>query len=524
MTKGKKEREMFPHIENLTGTDFEVNLLVHTINSISEAITITDLENNIIYVNDAFMKMYGYSRQEIIGNNVEILRTDIGEGDSPAEIIRATIEYGWQGKLKNRRKDGSIFPIELLTSTVKDENGRPMALVGVVRDITELVLTEESLKEAQQKYKNLFLELKDAVYESTPDGKLLELNPSGLELFGFTSMRELHNISIGEDLYLDIEDRNKFKAALEKKGFVKNYEIQIKRRNGETITVLETAMAVKDRNGNIIAYRGILRDVSEIKRAENKLKKLVSELESLNLQLQSSEKELKSLNVSKDKFFSIIAHDLRSPFSSLLSFSEFLIEDIDELSKEDITSFASKIHESASTVFKLLENLLNWSRIQTGKMIVSPIRLSIADRVNAAVKLLSNNIENKDIVIVNDIPSDSYVYADEDMIFSVIQNLLSNAIKFTRRGGTISFSASRNDGFWHTVIADSGVGISKQDLEMLFRIDSHHTTYGTEDEKGSGLGLILCKEMVERNGGRIAIASELGEGTMITFSLPAYSG
>lgn len=523
MTKGKKTSEIsssIDDVDNYAGKEKEIDLLAHTINSISEAITITDLENNIIYVNDAFVKMYGYSREEIAGLNVEILRTDSDVGDSPSDIIGITISKGWHGKLKNKRRDGTIFPIELLTSTVKDENGQPMALVGVVRDITELVTAEESLKEAQQKYKNLFLELKDAVYESTPDGKLLELNPSGLELFGFTSLRDLHNVNIAADLYCDIEDRNKFKEVLEKKGYVKNYEIDIKRRNGEIITVLETATAVKDINGNIIAYRGILRDVSEIKKAETKLKHLVSELELLNVQLVNSEKELKNLNSSKDKFFSIIAHDLRSPFTSLLSFSEFLIEDLDELSKEEITSFATKIHESASTVFKLLENLLNWSRIQTGKMICSPIKFNISSRVNAAIKLLANNIENKDITVSNLIDTSFSVHADEDMVFSVIQNLLSNAVKFTNRGGTIDFKSSRAEELILIEIADTGVGISERDLDLLFRIDAHHTTYGTEDEKGSGLGLILCKEMIERNNGWITIKSKPGEGTSITFALP----
>ena len=152
-------------------------------------------------------------------------------------------------------------------------------------------------------------------------------------------------------------------------------------------------------------------------------------------QLQQSEDELKNTNATKDKFFSIIAHDLRSPFSSLLSFSEFLVEDIETLEKEETKLFAEKIHEAAQSVFALLENLLQWSRIQSGKIPYSPIGFNIAFKINQVITLLSNNAVNKKITVLNECSNNAIVYADEDMLFSVIQNLLSNAIKFTNKEG-----------------------------------------------------------------------------------------
>lgn len=498
----------------------DLKLLLHMINSISEAINITDMESEIIFVNSAFLKMYGYKLDEIIGKKISMIRSSRNDTSISSKIHESTLKGGWHGRLINKKKDGSEFTIELSTSVIKDETGSAVALVGIARDMTEEIKAEEQLREVQDKYRTLFVELKDTVYESTVDGNFVELNPAGLDLFGVKSFDQLKHIDIAKEIYLHYEAREKFKKELERTGFVSNYQIDIKRMNGEIATVLETSMVVKNRNGDITGYRGILRDITEIKKNEERLKLLVEKFENLNLQLRKSEQELKELNAAKDKFFSIVAHDLRSPFSSLLSFSEFLVEDIEELSKEDIKSFAEKINESSKTVFTLLENLLQWSRIQTGKIPYEPTTFNIHYKINQIINLLKNNAEQKNISVTNDVPNGAVVFADEDMIFSVVQNLLSNAIKFTREGGNIVFRSSFRESDIEISVTDNGVGIKDEDIKKLFRMDSHHTTYGTKDEKGSGLGLLLCKEMVERNRGKIWVTSKTGMGTTFSFTLP----
>lgn len=498
----------------------DLKLLLHMINSINDAINITDMDQEIIFVNNAFLKMYGYSLDEIIGKKIDIIRSDKNDERILNKIYPETLKGGWKGRLVNKRKDGSEFVIELTTSLIKDENGNAVAMVGISKDLTEQVKAEEKLKEAQDKYRTLFLELKDAVYESSVDGKFIELNPAGLELFGVKSFEQIKHVDIAKEIYLLQDQREQFKRELEKTGFVSNYQIDIKRLNGEVATVLETSMAVKNKKGEIIGYRGILRDITEIKKNEERLKLLIEKFENLTLQLRRSEQELKELNASKDKFFSIVAHDLRSPFSSLLNFSEFLVEDIDELSKEEIKSFAEKINESSKNVFALLENLLQWSRIQTGKIPYEPTTFNIYHKINQIINLLKNNAEDKKINIINEVAPTTLVFADEDMIFSVMQNLLSNAIKFTRENGSIIFKSQIRDNDVELSVKDNGVGIKEEDLKKLFRIDVHHTTYGTKEEKGSGLGLLLCKEMVERNRGKIWVTSKVGEGTTFTFTIP----
>ncbi|MCX6169330.1 MAG: PAS domain-containing sensor histidine kinase [Ignavibacteriales bacterium] len=508
----------------LHGTDDQSlaksKLFLHTFNSISECISITDMNDMIIYVNKSFAVTYGYDVSELIGKHVEILRSGKNDPEILKEILPKTIQEGWRGRIWNKRKNGEEFLIELYTTIVRDEKERPLALVGVARDLTKQLEAEEKLADAQNKYKNLFHQIKAAIYESTPDGKLIDLNPAGMELLGIKSRDQLEKIDVARDFYINAKDRTTIHDEVEKSGYVKDYELSLKNLNNEIIIVRETSTAIKDKSGNIIAFHGILRDITEAKRNEDKLKQLVEKLEYVNNQLHQSEEELKNTNATKDKFFSIIAHDLRSPFSSLLSFSEFLVEDIETLEKAETKLFAEKIHEAAQNVFALLENLLQWSRIQSGKIPYNPANFNITFKINQVVKLLSNNAERKNIKILNECLNGLNVFADDDMLSSVIQNLLSNAIKFSNNGGTIVFRSKILQNENEISITDNGVGMKEEDLKKLFRLDTHLTTYGTNDEKGSGLGLLLCQEMIERNRGKITVESKLGEGTTFSFTLP----
>ncbi len=508
-------------IFGIDSADLDQKLYYLTINSISEGISVTDLNGKFIFVNDAFLKIYGYVRDEVIGKSSGMVRSK--QSDNIAkEIIPKTMEGGWLGQLYTVKKDGTEIFINLQSAPVKDTNGKPIALVGVTRDLTGEIKSREAIEDAQGRYASLFMELKDAVYESTPDGKMVELNPSGMQLFGFESREEMLNANVARDLYVNEEDRVRFKELLERDGYVKNFEVEIKRKYGVTSTVVENSISIKDRDGRIKAYRGILHDITAGKKQEQQLRQFVEKLAMLNEQLRESENELKKLNASKDKFFSIIAHDLRSPFSALLGFSEFLAQDISDLTTEEISTFAGKINESAHTVFSLLENLLQWSRIQTGKMPFEPVLFNMANRVKQSINILSDNSANKNIQLLCNVDQALMVYADENMVNSVIQNLMSNAIKFTLPGGSITINSKETGDFVEISVKDTGIGMKEEDLSKLFRIDIHHTTSGTNDERGTGLGLVLCNELIMKNNGEMRVESEYGKGSVFYFSLPKF--
>lgn len=238
-------------------------------------------------------------------------------------------------------------------------------------------------------------------------------------------------------------------------------------------------------------------------------------------ELAASELQLKELNASKDKLFSIIAHDLRSPFHALLGMSELLATEINEFSKEEIAKFSHELNNSLKNQFKLLENLLEWSRLQTGRMQCAPAKINLLDKVNDVIALLSGNMLKKNISFENSVLDNAFVFADANMLRSILQNLLANAIKFTKHGGVIQVGATpQKDKTVRVFVKDNGVGINPEHLKKIFRTDSTVTTTGTENEKGTGLGLLLCKEMIERHGGTISVKSELDKGTTFTFTLP----
>jgi len=237
-------------------------------------------------------------------------------------------------------------------------------------------------------------------------------------------------------------------------------------------------------------------------------------------EIQRISTELRELNASKDKFFSIIAHDLKSPFTGLLGYSEIVNEDFDSLTNAQLKSYFTEIHSSAKAIYNLLNNLLEWSWISIGNQSFNPARIDLVKISRDVIKLLNPNAINKNIEIIFSGDDKIFINADETMIRSVIQNLLSNAIKFTPRNGHININLIKTPVEAVIIIRDTGVGISDNEIVNLFRLDKHTSTLGTEKEKGTGLGLLIAKELVEKNSGTISVQSKLNEGTIFKILFP----
>jgi signal transduction histidine kinase len=232
--------------------------------------------------------------------------------------------------------------------------------------------------------------------------------------------------------------------------------------------------------------------------------------------------ELEEHNATKDKFFSIISHDLKGPLSSLTSFSGLLINHTESLTKAEIQTLARDLDQSVKNLFSLLENLLEWSRSQTGAIEIKWEAFDIMVLLKENRNLLLVQAQNKQIKIRLEGEEKFIVFADPNIISTVIRNLLSNAIKFTPTGGEIVLKIERIESGVRVLINDKGVGISESIIHKLFRLEVKHSTKGTADEPGTGLGLILCKEFVEKNGGTIGVHSEEGKGSSFYFTLPLY--
>lgn len=257
---------------------------------------------------------------------------------------------------------------------------------------------------------------------------------------------------------------------------------------------------------NDILWTGILNDITEQKRAEQ--------------ELQGKNQELQKLNAEKDKFFSIISHDLKSPFNAIMGFSNILLDKVELEDRKNIKNYAQIINNSSQRAMNLLSNLMQWSQSQTGRMNFNPEYFNPNLIIDEIVELSKDIALQKSISIINDFPSEIVVYADKAMMSTIIRNLVSNAIKYTTSGGKIRISAEISSTEIKVSISDTGVGISETILEKLFHLDSNSSIPDTQGERGTGLGLILCKEFIEKHGGKIEVESEVGKGSVFHFTIP----
>lgn len=281
-----------------------------------------------------------------------------------------------------------------------------------------------------------------------------------------------------------------------------------------------TTTPIFDGKNHLLGSLHIARDITIQKESEARLVKYNA--------------ELKELNHSKDKFFSIVAHDLRSPFQGMLGFTDLILDELDSLTKEEIREYLEKVRNSSYNTFSLLENLLNWSRMHTGRLQYNPTEFVINDDISVIFNLLSSNAHSKNIELISYVSQPFTVLADQQMVHSILLNLVTNAIKFTFPGGRVAIDAhirprcddsiSGKSSCTHKCleirVIDNGVGIPPESVKKLFKIDDHFTLAGTANEQGAGLGLILVKEMAEKHGGPLSVKSEVGKGSEFSFTLP----
>lgn len=275
-----------------------------------------------------------------------------------------------------------------------------------------------------------------------------------------------------------------------------------------------------DQEDLILTVKEAVKSFYSAREIEIKNKELSELNASLEEKVKQRTKQLSELNATKDKFFSIIAHDLKNPFNALMGFSSLLIDSFDDYNDEEKLDLIQTMSDASENAYKLLQNLLEWSRSQTGSIKWNPEEIGIDQIAKDTLALLDNAAHNKKITLQNLVPSDTKAFADSNMITTVIRNLVSNSIKYTLNGGEIKVYSSSKDDTLELTIEDNGVGIRKEDLDKLFRIDVNFSTNGTNSEPGTGLGLILCREFVEKNGGKIWVESEQGIGSKFKFQLP----
>lgn len=384
-----------------------------------------------------------------------------------------------------------------------------LATACIYRNITSLKNEHRKLLRNEEKYRMIIENQGEGVCIINSHFNFIFANVAAEKLFD-TKKYGLIDRSLNE--IISEKDFALIKSELRYAGVesTKTFELEVVSLKKTTKFVILTISPFFNDNGDLVGSFILFRDITERRKIEDKLLK--------------SEESLKDIIATKDKFFSIIAHDLKNPFGSIMGFSDLILRKLKTNNLEKIEHYTRIISSASKHGFDLLENLLAWSRSQSGTMKYSPARVSLKDIIVHNVDMLIESAENKQLTINNLTTGDIYAFIDEDMISTVLRNLISNAIKYSKPDSKITISAKKVDNNTARIdVSDEGVGMSKSNLEQLFRIDSNKTSPGTNGEEGTGLGLILCKEFIEKNNGKIWAESALGEGSTFYITLPLAS-
>ena len=531
----------------------ELELLQSLINNMPDLIYIKNINSKFLITNDIHASLLGLdSPAKMIG------KTDFDL--HPRELANS---YFWSEKELMTSKKPVISREEevmdhegnkMYLSTTKfpliDSKGECYGLVGIGRDITDRKKAEFQLlehAEELQQTNTLLEEKQEEILQQTEELKAQTdiLNVTNLELERVSLVaRETDNVVLILDAAGNVEWANEsftrvYGASLEEfvskhgssllessfnpnikeiynrcreTGESVRYESKTTDKNGAGIWFQSNLTPVLNANKEIIRFIAIDSDVTALKNAQAMISNHKEEIEAQRDQLQK-------LNNTKDKFLSIIAHDLRNPFHSILGFSELLARNADGIEEEKRKSYIELIHESALYAHDLLENLLQWSRSQTDRIKYSPALIDLHAVINEVQHISMASLEKKNLSFTSAVNIDTIVYSDKNMLSAIIRNLLNNAIKFTPEKGKISITLEDMGVQYIVSVTDSGIGIKKEDIDKILNREEFHTTAGTSGEAGTGIGLIIVSDFVKRLGGTLSIDSEQGKGSTFSFTL-----
>jgi two-component system, sensor histidine kinase and response regulator len=331
-----------------------------------------------------------------------------------------------------------------------------------------------------------------------------------------------------------VHDGDHIFTTFSSKDFFGEYSLIDSSVRSATVTASEKTHLLRLDQGNFLEIIEDNVDVSKavlkalIKRLRNnnileeRLTQNTLKIERQRDELDKQKKELEELNATKDKFFTIIAHDLKNPFNTVIGLSELLVERYETYDSNKIKEFITQIHKFSNNAYNLLEDLLQWAKSQTGRMEVKLSKSDVFELAVENINLFKVTAQEKGVNLVFNVDVGTYAVIDKNMISTVLRNLVSNAIKFTKGGGEINIETNKIDNFIEVSVSDTGVGMSEENRRKIFEIDNNISTLGTNDEVGTGLGLIIVREFVEKNRGAIKVDSTEGVGSRFSFQIPAF--
>jgi len=495
------EKEVF----DLKNDTCQVNLYKKIFLTTNDHYSIISPDYKYIDVNNSYLKAHGIRLDDILNHKI----SDIFGDEVFIQFIKANIDKCLNGEEIYYDK-WLEFPIGCKRYMQVSyypcfEKNEIKAVIINSHDVTKLKENELQLFENQKRLSALIENVQEGIATADENENFIFANKKASEIFGYSNSeligRNLKEFTSAES-FKQIQNETKKR----KKGEITKYKININRKDGIERLLEVTSTPEFDTNGQYIGSLGIFHDVTE---------KVIQEQ-----QIKSQNKNLKKLNSEKDKLFSIIAHDLRSPFSGILGFSELLIRNFQKYDENKKYEMIQHINIITHSTLDLLENLLEWANFQKNKTNFNLTEIELSSLVNNELPAINKTALLKNITLTNLIAEEILFNADKNMLQIIIRNLLNNAVKFTENKGEIIIDSYSTLEAVVISVADNGIGIQQERIPYLFTIEQNSTTLGTNSEKGSGLGLVLCREFVEKHGGRIWVESQIGVGTTFFASFP----
>ncbi len=478
------------------------------INTVREPLLALDQNLRVVKASRAFYDFFKVTADETIGT----LIYDLGDQQWNIPLLRELLET-----ILPEKTTFDDYVVEHDFSTIgkrimllnarqiKRALGKKKIILLAFEDITKRKFAEEALIVSEIRYRRLFESAKDGILIlDAVTGKIIDVNPYLNELLGYAREKFIDKEVWEFGFFNDAAASKEKFLELQQKEYVRYEDLPLKTVDGRMIDV-EFVSNIYLENGSKIIQCNI-RDITERKRAM--------------LIIQKQNIQLQKLNATKDKYFSIIAHDLKSPFQGFIGLTELMGEEISSFSVAQLSAYIQSMNSTARNLYKLLSNLLEWSLMQQGVLSFNPGEIALSEIVAQNIDIIIKRGEQKGIKLILDVEYNQTVWADEAMLNSILRNLLSNAVKFTSSGGEVIVSAKKTeDNIVEIAISDTGMGISHDLLSKLFKIEEKVGQQGTEGEESTGLGLLLCKEFVEKHGGKIWVDSEEGKGSTFYFTL-----
>ena len=481
--------------------------------------------------NDAFEIHSSISRDECIGKTARDISKHYDEA-----LIAKLCSVGITGEPLSLEYFDENTKKHIKVNAFSPKSGY---FASIIEDISDRKNAQEKINMFSERLYLATQSAKIGIWEWELETNEVDWNDIMFEIYGINPEDFQGTIKDWEKMIYseDIEGlTNEAKRAITNKNEISQI-FRISRPDGSIRFIKAFADIVLDDKQNPVRLVGVNLDITKDKYSENELKELIQELKQskeiieLNLsqknelieKLANSETMLKAINAEKDKFFSIIAHDLRSPLYGFLGLTQIMSENLYDLTIKDLQEYSSTLQQSASHLFKLLENLLEWTKLQRGLIKYSPIIINLPQIIKQNIDINKQRIDAKELTIESFSPENLLAFADKSMLDGVLRNLISNAIKFTPKGGKIVIDVKANaHNEVEVCVKDNGIGMSSNVIDKLFKLDEKVSTPGTEGEPSTGLGLIICKEFIESNKGKLRVESVENEGSTFAFTLPAY--